>query len=118
MFESVARRITSMTRAGAVRPAAHRAWESAAVVVARRGKRLHSLLLRVMARERAQLPARRNLRNDKVSLTTTLITKLLTNPLARSPSTADAGDQSPASGPVHHTGRLSMAWKRSGVRVP
>jgi hypothetical protein len=44
-----------------------------------------------MARERAQLPARRNLRNDKVSLTTTLITKLLTNPLARSPSTADAG---------------------------
>jgi hypothetical protein len=47
-----------------------------------------------------------------------LITKLLTNPLARSRSTADTGDQSPASGPVHHTGRQSMAWKRSGVRVP
>jgi hypothetical protein len=27
-------------------------------------------------------------------------------------------DRSPASAPVHHTGRLSMAWKRSGVRVP
>jgi hypothetical protein len=26
--------------------------------------------------------------------------------------------RSPASAPVHHTGRLSMAWKRSGVRVP
>src|SRR5688572_1043692 len=51
------------------------------------------------------------LRNENVSLTTTLITKLLTNPLAQSRSTADASDQSPASGPVHDTGRLSMAWK-------
>jgi hypothetical protein len=66
----------------------------------------------------AQLRARRNLRNKKVSLTTTLITKLLTNPLAQSLSTEDAGDHSQASGPLHHTGRLSMAWKRSGVRVP
>jgi hypothetical protein len=47
-------------------------------------------------------------------LTTTLITKLLTNQLAQSRPTADADDQSPASGPVHHTGRLSMAWKTSG----
>jgi hypothetical protein len=54
----------------------------------------------------------------KVSLTTTLITKLLTNPLAQSRSTEDAGDHSPASGPLHHTSRLSLAWKRSGVRVP
>ena len=54
----------------------------------------------------------------EVGLTTTLITRLLTNQLAQSRSTADAGDQSPASGRVHHTGRLSMAWKRSGVRVP
>jgi hypothetical protein len=53
--------------------------------------------------------ASRNLRNEKVSLTTTLIAKLLTNPLAQSRSTADAGDQSQASGPVHQTGRLSMA---------
>ena len=37
--------------------------------------------------------ARRNLRNEKVSLTTRLITKLLTNPLAQSRSTEDAGDQ-------------------------
>src|SRR4029453_10190607 len=29
-------------------------------------------------------------------------------------STAAGVDQSPASGPVHYTGRLSMAWKRSG----
>jgi hypothetical protein len=45
-------------------------------------------------------------------LTTTLITKLLTNPLAQLRSTADAGDQLPASGRVHHTDRLSMAWKK------
>ena len=44
----------------------------------------------------------------------TLITKLLTNPLAQSRSTADAGNYSPASAPVYQTGRLSMAWKRSG----
>jgi hypothetical protein len=50
----------------------------------------------------------------KVNLTTTLLTKLLTNPLAQSRSTADSGDQSPASRPDHLTGRLSMAWKRSG----
>ncbi len=62
-------------------------------------------------------PARRNLRNEKASLTTTLITKLLTNPLAQSRSTEDAEDRSPGLGQVHHTGRLSMAWKRSGVRV-
>jgi hypothetical protein len=35
-------------------------------------------------------------------LTTTLITKLLANQLAQSRPTADAGDQSPASGPAHH----------------
>jgi hypothetical protein len=44
---------------------------------------------------------RRNLRNEKVSLkvislTMMLITKLLTNPLAKRRSTADAGDRSPA----------------------
>jgi hypothetical protein len=60
----------------------------------------------------------RSLRNEKVSLTRTLITKLLTNPLAQARSTEDAGDHSSASGPLYHTGRLSMAWKRSGVRVP
>jgi hypothetical protein len=60
----------------------------------------------------------RNVRNEKVGLTMTLITKLLTNPLTQSRSTEDAGDHSPASGPLHHTDRLSMAWKRSGVRVP
>ena len=43
--------------------------------------------------------------------TMTLITKLLTNPLPQSQSTADSGDQSPASESVHLTGRLSMAWK-------
>jgi hypothetical protein len=42
-------------------------------------------------------------------LTTTLITKLLTNQLAQSRPTADAGDQSPASGPAHQTARLSIA---------
>jgi hypothetical protein len=50
--------------------------------------------------------------NEKLSLTTTLITKLLTNPLAQSQSTADSCDQSSASAPVHHTGRLSMAWNK------
>ena len=109
MFESVARRITSMTRAGAVRPAAHRAWESAAVVVARRGKRLHSLLLRVMARERAQLPARRNLRNDKVSLTTTLITNLLTNQCARRRICRHIYVHFPRSERANHGSPLSMA---------
>ncbi len=54
------------------------------------------------------------LRNEKVNLTTTLLTKLLTNPLAQSRSTADSGDQSPASRPDHLTGRLSMAWKGLG----
>jgi|SRR5215216_5689973 hypothetical protein len=44
----------------------------------------------------------------------TLITKLLTNPLAQSQSTADPDDQSPASGASHNAGRLLMAWKRSG----
>lgn len=58
-------------------------------------------------------PVWRNLRNEKVSLTMALITKLLTNPLAQSRSTEDAGDHSPASGPDHLTDRLSMAWKRS-----
>jgi hypothetical protein len=32
----------------------------------------------------------------------TLITKLLTNPLAQLRSTPDSGDQSPASRPIHH----------------
>jgi hypothetical protein len=40
-----------------------------------------------------------------------LITELLTNALAQSRSTEGTGNHSPASGPVHHTGRLSMAWK-------
>jgi hypothetical protein len=71
-----------------------------------------------VAPQRAQLVARRNLRNEKAGLTTTLITKLITNPLAQSRSPEDSGDQSPASRPVHHAGRLSMAWKRSGLRVP
>jgi hypothetical protein len=44
-----------------------------------------------------------------------LITKLLTNPLPQSRSREDAGDHSPASRPLHHTGRLSMAWKQSGL---
>jgi hypothetical protein len=52
------------------------------------------------------------------TLTTTLITELLTNPLAQSGSTEDPGDQSTRSGPVHHTGQLSMAWKRSGFESP
>ena len=56
--------------------------------------------------------------NEKANLTTILITKLHTNPLAQSRSTADSGDQSPASGPFHLTGRLSMACKRSGVESP
>jgi hypothetical protein len=30
---------------------------------------------------------------------------------------ADAGDQSPASGPVHHTGRPSIAWKEPERRT-
>ena len=42
----------------------------------------------------------------------TLITKLLTNPLAHSRSTADTDDQSPALVRVHHKGRLSMAWNK------
>jgi hypothetical protein len=52
------------------------------------------------------------------SLTTTLITELLTNPLAQSGSTEDPGDQSTRSGPVHHTGQLSMAWNGSDPRAP
>jgi hypothetical protein len=40
-------------------------------------------------------------------------TKLLTNPLAQSQSPANSEDHSPASAPLHNTGRLSMAWKRS-----
>ena len=56
--------------------------------------------------------------NETVSLRTTLITKLLTNPLAQWQSTADVGARLPVSGRVSHTDRLSMAWKRSGVRVP
>jgi hypothetical protein len=52
------------------------------------------------------------IRNEKLSLTTRLITKMLTNPLAQSRSTADSGYQSPASGPDHLTGRLSMAWNK------
>jgi hypothetical protein len=63
------------------------------------------------------LRAGRNFRNEKVILMTTLITKLLTNPLAQSRSTADARDQSPASRPVHHTGRLSMAWKEQSAEL-
>jgi hypothetical protein len=51
-------------------------------------------------------------------LTTTLITKLLTNPLAQSRSTEDAGDHSPALGPDYLTDRLSTAWKRSGFESP
>src|SRR5215207_6675064 len=47
----------------------------------------------------------------------TLITKLLINQLTQSRSTADAGDQSPASGLVHHTGRPSMAWKEPERRT-
>jgi hypothetical protein len=46
-----------------------------------------------------------------------LITKLLTNPLAQSQSTADPDDQSPASGPSHHAGQLSMAWKEPERRT-
>ena len=53
----------------------------------------------------------------EVGLTTTLITRLLTNQLAQSRSTADVGDQSSVSGLAHHTGRLSMAWKRSGSNL-
>jgi hypothetical protein len=57
------------------------------------------------------------LRNETLSLTTTLITKLLTNPLAQSRLTADSGYQSPASGPDNLTGRLSMAWKEPECRT-
>ena len=46
--------------------------------------------------QRAQPPALRNLRHEKLSLTTTLTTKLLTNPLAQSRSTEHARYQSPA----------------------
>ena len=49
--------------------------------------------------QRAQPLALRNHRNEKPSLATILITKVHTNPLAQSRSTADSGDQSPASGP-------------------
>jgi hypothetical protein len=61
------------------------------------------------------MPARRIrstpcLRTEKLGLTTTLITKLLTNPLAQSRLTADSSYESPAS---DLTGRLSMALKRS-----
>ena len=52
------------------------------------------------------------LRNEKFSLTTTLTTKLLTNPLAQSRSTADAGDQSPASGPS--STQADCRWHGSG----
>jgi hypothetical protein len=57
------------------------------------------------------------LRNENVSLTTTLITKLLTNLLEQPRSTADAGDQLPASGLVNQTGRLSIWHGRCQVRV-
>ena len=58
--------------------------------------------------------AGRNLRNEKASLTTTLITKLLTNPLAQSQSTAYSACSIAASGPVHYTDRLSMASNKVG----
>jgi hypothetical protein len=76
----------------------------------------HLLHLPTLAGE--HFSGRRSVRNEKAGLTTTLITKLLTNPLAKARSRADASDQSLGLGPVHHTRRLSMAWKRSGVRVP
>jgi hypothetical protein len=53
----------------------------------------------------------------ELSLTTTLITKLLTNALAQSRSAADSGDQSPASGPVYLTGRLPMAWNSMTINT-
>jgi hypothetical protein len=48
------------------------------------------------------------IRKREVSLTTTLITKLLTNPLAQSQSRADSGDRSPASGPS--TSQVDCRW--------
>jgi hypothetical protein len=58
--------------------------------------------------------AGRNLRNEKASLTTTLITKLLTNPLAQSQSTAYSGVQSPPQGRSTTQDRLSMASNKVG----
>jgi hypothetical protein len=52
------------------------------------------------------------LRNEKFSLTTTLTTKLLTNPLAQSRSTADAGDQSPPQG--RSTTQTDCRWHGRG----
>jgi hypothetical protein len=55
---------------------------------------------------------RRSVRNEKVSLTTTLITRLLTDPLANSRSRADARDQSPGSGPA--TTHVDCRWHGRG----
>ena len=81
----------------------------------------HTADVGVLGRESNLASVRLSLQCDpkrSIPLTTTLITKLFTNPLAKSRSRADARDQSPGSGLVHHTGRLSMAWKRSGVSNP
>ena len=51
-------------------------------------------------------------RNEKVSLTTTLITKLHTNPLALSRTTADAGVQSSPRG--RSTTQVDCRWHGSG----
>ena len=56
---------------------------------------------------------KRTPRNEKVGLTTTLITRLLTNPLAKSRSTADASVQSSPQGPS--TTQVDRRWHgRSG----
>ncbi len=47
-----------------------------------------------------------------------LITKLLTNWPAQSRSTADAGDQSPASATVHHTGGRRWHGRGQGSESP
>jgi hypothetical protein len=57
-----------------------------------------------------QSSARRNLRNEKASLTT-LITKLPTNPLAQSESTASVFNRRLRAGPLH---RPSMASNKVG----
>jgi hypothetical protein len=47
-----------------------------------------------------------------------LLTNLLTNRSVSRGTAAHVGDRSPRSRPGIRSSRLSMAWKRSGVRVP
>jgi hypothetical protein len=61
---------------------------------------------------------RRSLRNEKVSWDDDADYHTDYQSARTAAVNGGRGRPSAASGPVHRTGRVSMAWKRSGVRVP